>query len=215
MKNPWEAMLYWNGQWVQEYGISPEQAQLLGLALGPIDDWIHLSKEAHDIVVGHCVDVCVGDWLRNPLGPPQVASVTCLDPPANIGSPMRFRVLFSRAVTGVDESDFAPVNGGTLAGSHIIDVIVENTGKATYAKSYIVTVVPGSGTGKLGLQVLDDNSIKGTDGKSLGGPATGDGNFVSSDSAAYVQVYGMPIAAWPIALALLGVAGLRLRRRTR
>ena len=80
---------------------------------------------------------------------------------------MHWTVTFSANVTGVDATDFSIVNSG-LGGAPAI------TGVTGANDTYTVTVSSGSGTGTLGLNVVDDDSIQDAYnqplGDSLGGP---------------------------------------------
>jgi len=107
--------------------------------------------------------------------PPFVASVTRLDPsPANARS-VRFRVLFSAPVTGVNASDFALSTTGSLSNARI-------TGVSGSGNTYEVTVAIDGGSGSLRLDLVDDDSIQDASGLLLGGTGTtsasgGDGSF--------------------------------------
>ncbi len=85
-----------------------------------------------------------------------------------------FTVTFSKSVEGVTVDDFDLYTTG-LAGASI-------TGMTGMGDTYAVTVKTGSGNGNIRLDVVDDNSILGATGNSLGGPAPGDGSFTSGQS---------------------------------
>ncbi len=91
--------------------------------------------------------------------------------PTNAGS-VTFAVTFSRAVTGVDASDFALTATG-VSGATV-------TGVSGSGSTYTVTVGTGTGSGTLRLDVVDDDSI--TDGLApLGGAGAGNGGFTASE----------------------------------
>ena len=216
MKSPWAGLLYYTNQWdelIRSYGLDPA---VLGINnMGPIDDWIHLSKLGNKIVVNHCFDVCVENWLAD-YPHPQVVSVERSSrrpifsgqvfDPTNLHE-VTFTVTFNEPVTGVDEGDFVPVMHGGLVGARVEDVEEAKDGA-----TYTVTVSTGSGT--LALAVRDNDTIKNAQGHSLWG--TGQ----SMDWAPGIPYHidpaaGVPIVAWPLAIALLGAGAATLRRSRR
>ena len=88
--------------------------------------------------------------------------------PTNAAS-VSWTVLFSESVTGVDASDFAlaptGVTGATIAS-------VSGSGN-----QYTVTANTGTGSGTLGLNLVDNDTILDTSGNRLGGTGNGNGNF--------------------------------------
>ena len=82
---------------------------------------------------------------------------------------MSWTVGFSESVTGVDLTDFALAVSG-LSGTSLTSV----TGSGS---SYTVVANTGSGSGTIGLNLVDDDSIKDPAGNKLGGTGTGNGNF--------------------------------------
>ncbi len=89
--------------------------------------------------------------------------------PTNASS-VDWTVKFSKNVTGVDAGDFALVNGG-LGGSPAITNV---TGSGD---TYTVTASTGTGSGTLGLNLVDNDSIQDGAGNRLGGTGAGNGNF--------------------------------------
>ncbi|MCB1555509.1 MAG: IPTL-CTERM sorting domain-containing protein [Xanthomonadales bacterium] len=87
--------------------------------------------------------------------------------PTGAGS-VSWTVTFSESVTGVDSGDFALVNGG-LTGPSI-------SGVSGSGASYTVTADTGSGTGTLGLNVVDNDSIVDSFANPLGGAGAGNGD---------------------------------------
>lgn len=100
---------------------------------------------------------------------PKVSSIVRATPsPTNAGQ-VSFTVTFDQAVTGVDTTDFVLAASG-VSGAAITGV----TGSGT---TYTVTATTGTGDGSLGLNLVDDDSIKNTSNESLAGSSTANGNF--------------------------------------
>ncbi|HJQ39093.1 MAG TPA: hypothetical protein VKB93_18295, partial [Thermoanaerobaculia bacterium] len=90
--------------------------------------------------------------------------------PTNATS-VNFTVTFSTAVTGVDASDFALALSGVTAS---INTVSSGDGGTTWT----VNVNSVSGTGTLGLNLTDNDSITAvSNSEPLGGPGTGNGDF--------------------------------------
>jgi hypothetical protein len=107
--------------------------------------------------------------LAGDTTPPTVQSINrSASSPTNASS-VGFDVTFSETVTGVNSSDFA------LAASGVTGASI--TGVSGSGASYTVTVSTGSGSGTLGLNLVDDDTIRDTGGTKLGGGGTGNGNF--------------------------------------
>jgi mannan endo-1,4-beta-mannosidase len=108
---------------------------------------------------------------------PRVVSVRRLDPnPTGLQS-VRFRILFSEAVTGVNltaPNDFRLVTTG-VTGAAITAV----SGAGT---SYTVRVNTGTGNGTVRLYVLDNDTIIDARKNTLGGPGRGYGNYTSGET---------------------------------
>jgi len=102
---------------------------------------------------------------------PTVSSINLASTnPSNPATAVSWTVTFSSSVTGVDATDFALVQGGGVTGASITSV---TGGGATWT----VTANTGSGTGTLGLNLVDDDSIIDGGGNKLGGTGAGNGNF--------------------------------------
>ncbi len=100
---------------------------------------------------------------------PTVTAIALVNPATNRLASVSFTVSFSENVFNVDVSDFAlAVNG--LSGASITGL----TGSGT---NYMVTVATGSGSGTLGLNLVDNDSIVDVDDTPLGGTGAGNGNF--------------------------------------
>ncbi len=118
--------------------------------------------------------------IPSDVTPPTVASITRLDPEPNILTSVRFSVIFSESVTGVDVSDFAPTSGGlsTISGS---------------GATYTATVTRGAGVGPVRLDLVDDDTIADAAANPLGGAGAGNGSFVAGD--AYAVFYNLMLTA--------------------
>ncbi len=90
--------------------------------------------------------------------------------PTNPATSVSWTVTFSRSVTGVDAADFSLVQGGSVTGASI-------TGVSGSGTTWTVTANTGSGTGTLGLNLVDDDSILDVYSLPLGGTGAGNGNF--------------------------------------
>jgi hypothetical protein len=82
-----------------------------------------------------------------------------------------FTVTFSEAVAGVDPTDFSLSTTG-LTGSALVGI---SGGGA----NYVVNMATGTGEGTLRLDLLDDDSIRNTDGNPLGGMGVGNGTHTA------------------------------------
>jgi hypothetical protein len=133
--------------------------------------------------------------------------------PTNAAS-VQWAVTFSESVKGVDSSDFALVNGG-LGGTPAISSVTPNV--STLSTSFTVTASAGSGSGTLGLNLVDDDSIVDAVGNKLGGAGAGNGNktgqvfTIDRTSPAAPTITGgpsaWPPAGWPSTSASFGFGG--------
>ncbi len=103
------------------------------------------------------------------LTPPVVTSIVRTDDSPTNGSTARWTVTFSKSVTGVGSSDFALTLNG-LGGSPVV------TGVSGSASIFTVTASTGSGSGTIGVNLVDDDSIRDANGNRLGGTGLGNGN---------------------------------------
>jgi autotransporter-associated beta strand protein len=99
---------------------------------------------------------------------PLVSSIDWTDEPTTNADTVQFAVTFSKPVCNVGVSDFA-VSGNGATGT-----IASVTGSDTH---FTVTVSDVSGTGTLGLNLVDDDSIVDSEGHPLGGADAGNGDF--------------------------------------
>jgi hypothetical protein len=117
--------------------------------------------------------------------PPVVSAITRSGAETLNASSVSYTVTFSQDVTGVNLEDFAiaatGITGATISSVTAID-----------PKSYTVVVNTGSGDGTLGLNVIDNDSIKNTLGVVLGDAGSGNGNFTGQT---YNIIKSAPIAA--------------------
>jgi large repetitive protein len=109
-------------------------------------------------------------WLVDT--PPTVSSIAPQgsNPTGTSGS-VSWTVTFSKPVTGVGSGEFQLVAGGGLGGSPSI------SGLSGSGSRYTVTASSGSGSGTLGLNLVDDDSVKDGAGMPLGGTGAGNGSF--------------------------------------
>ena len=101
---------------------------------------------------------------------PRVLSIVREDPTPTKLSPVRWTLTFDREVTGVTLDDFSFANTGvtglSLSGTY-------NTGDTSV---YFMTTT-NTGSGTLGLDIVDNDSIVDLNGLVLGGVGAGNGNF--------------------------------------
>jgi len=112
-------------------------------------------------------------WVID-LSAPTVVSINRIGgSPTNAGS-VQWTVTFNEAVKGVDASDLSLVNGG-LGGSPAITGVTPNA--STLSTTFTVTASTGTGSGTLGLNLVDNDSIVDAAANKLGGTGAGNGNF--------------------------------------
>ena len=105
--------------------------------------------------------------------PPTVFAIALNNPNPTAADTLSYRVVFTKDVAGVDPTDFALVTsvGSTLSGTSITSI------KPVNGYTYDVTVNSGAGNGGLGLNLVDDDSIRNALGVALGGAGAVNGNF--------------------------------------
>lgn len=86
---------------------------------------------------------------------------------------VKWAVTFSDAVTGVDLGDFRLKPSGGLRGASLVSV----TGSGNV---WTVTAKTGRRPGKLGLNLVDDDSIQDSAGNKLGGVGLDNGSFTGA-----------------------------------
>jgi Right handed beta helix region len=115
-----------------------------------------------------------GELYTIDKNPPTVAGISLVDPNFSSADSVHFAVNFSKAVTGVDASDFALTAAGSISNATVSDV----SGGGT---SYTVTAATGVGDGTLRLNLVDNDSIIDAVANPLGGPGAGNGNFAGAN----------------------------------
>ena len=101
---------------------------------------------------------------------PLVASITPASPNPTAAGTIEFTVVFNQDVTGVDRTDFRMFGSGITG----FGIASEVTGSGN---TYTVVGNTGNGNGTLGLNLLDNDSIRNNVGAPLGGTGAGNGNF--------------------------------------
>ena len=102
--------------------------------------------------------------------PPTVTSINLFSTnPTAPATAVAWTVVFSTSVTGVDATDFTLVQAGGVSGATITSV----TGSGT---TWTVNANTGSGTGSVGLNLVDNDSIVDGSGTPLGGTGSGNGD---------------------------------------
>ncbi|MFN5291289.1 MAG: FG-GAP repeat domain-containing protein [Planctomycetia bacterium] len=104
---------------------------------------------------------------------PVVNSISLVNPPviATNQSSLTWQILFSENVTGVDANDFGIYSDGTLSINP--NLVVSGSGN-----NFLVTANQIHGDGKIGLNLIDNGTIK----NSLGQTLQGSGDFISPDN---------------------------------
>jgi hypothetical protein len=116
---------------------------------------------------------------------PVVTSITRAGSSPTNAAAVHWTVAFSEPVKGVDAGDFSLAKSG-LGGTHTITDLAPNL--STLSSSFMVTASTGTGTGTLGLNLVDNDSITDAVGNKLGRNGAGNGNKAG-------QVYGIDRAA--------------------
>lgn len=117
--------------------------------------------------------------------PPVVTGVLASPNPTNAAT-LSYTVTFSQVVTGVGLEDFSVAPGGNVTNAQVTGI------SSADGKTYQVSVNTGSGDGSLGLNVVDDDSIKNSLGVALGGSGSGNGNFTGQS---YTLIKSAPIVS--------------------
>ena len=111
---------------------------------------------------------CTGQTFTIDTAVPTVLSITRCGVNPSSGGSVQFAVAVSEIVTGVDVADFALALVGTTG------TIASVAGGGA---AYTVTVNGVSGSGSVGLNLVDDDSITDATGNRLGGAGLGNGSF--------------------------------------
>ncbi len=113
-----------------------------------------------------------------------VSSITRASANPTGAASVQFTVTFTRAVTGVDASDFIIAAGGPTGAS-----ITGVTGSGT---TYVVTAGTGTGGGTLRLDLVDNDSIVDASTGVLGGTGAGNGSFTTGEAYTITTIPGAP-----------------------
>lgn len=105
---------------------------------------------------------------------PMVTGVFRGDPTPTSADNVRFVVMFSESVSGVDASDFQLITGEKIPSSTITSV-------SGSTNTYTITVAAGVGNGKIRLDLIDNDSIFDAIGLPLGGAGMSNGNFITGE----------------------------------
>jgi hypothetical protein len=132
---------------------------------GQFGDSVSISGDT--LVVGAFSDI--DGYVYDLNFAPYVISITPTSPNPTNAVSVTFTITFSETVTGVDINAFVLSQTGTASGTISS---VSGTGNV-----YTVTVSGISGTGMLGLNLIDNDSIFDNKGLVLGGVGSGNGNF--------------------------------------
>jgi Ca2+-binding RTX toxin-like protein len=103
--------------------------------------------------------------------PPRVTAINRLESNPTNANTVTFTVLFNENVVRVDPADFRLVTSG-VTGATISSITRVN------GSFYTVQVNTGSGSGSIGLNLVDNDSILNSLGTPLGGRGSQNGNFI-------------------------------------
>lgn len=106
-----------------------------------------------------------------PNPPPFANSINRLDGNPTAQPRVNYEVQFDQEVTGVDLADFRLTTGGSVTGARVS--YLQGSGG-----TYQVLVTTGTGNGTIQLNLVDDDSIKNSEGTPLGGAGAGNGNLL-------------------------------------
>ena len=115
-------------------------------------------------------------WITHP-GAPEIAGIDATGPLNSNASTVGFEITFTKAVTGVDASDFEL----DLSSKVLNGVLI--TGVSGSGDTYIVQIDTGNGIGEIGLRLVDDDSILGAAPPilPLAGPSGNSATMTSAD----------------------------------
>ncbi|MFM7423461.1 MAG: bluetail domain-containing putative surface protein [Elainella sp.] len=123
---------------------------------------------------------------------PSVAAINLLDNSPTGEATARFRVVFTQDVTGVTLDDFQAAGSGGISGTSVLSVTPIDLTSAGAARNFDVVVNTGSGDGSVGLNVLDNDSIRNDLNVALGGSGASNGNVVGPT---YTVIKSAPLVA--------------------
>jgi hypothetical protein len=124
--------------------------------------------------------------------PPRVSSINDSGSSPTNHTSVSWTVTFSTAVSGVQASDFQVATAGSVGTPTVTSV----TGSGS---SYTVTVgnIAANGSGTVGLNLTDDDSILDAAGNPLAGPGAGNGNFTGQTYTIDTTAPSPPVIASP------------------
>jgi hypothetical protein len=111
--------------------------------------------------------------------PPTVSSINRVATSPTNATSVAWTVTFSESVSGVDATDFSLVRSGVTGGTLVV---------AGSGATRTVTASGYGGSGTLGLNLVDDDTILDTAANKLGGTGAANGNFTG-------QVYSVDVVA--------------------
>lgn len=150
------------------------------------------SNQATAIARPNAANTYAAFAVAEKIPPPTVVSIVRADANPTSAATVSWTVTFSKSVTGVDVTDFALAATG-VSGAFVSAV----TGATT---TWTVTANTGIGSGTLGLNLADDDTIIDAGGRKLGGTGAGNGDFTGElytiTSTPALAEYRMDEAGW-------------------
>jgi len=150
------------------------------------------SNQANGIASPSVANSYAAFAVAEKIPPPAVVSIIRADANPTSVATVSWTVTFSKSVTGVDATDFALAATG-VSGAFVSTV----TGSGT---TWAVTANTGIGSGTLGLNLTDDDTIVDAGGHKLGGTGAGNGSFTGEvytvTATPALAEYRMGEAAW-------------------
>jgi len=153
---------------------------LVSIALQPGSDSIRLDMNDNDSImdsVGNSLGGAgasngnfIGGVFNIAIDTPIATSIIRASANPTNAASVDFIVTFSEPVDGVDTSDFMLTNGAVITNIRISNPF------------YVISVNAGTVEGELKLQLIDDDSIRNTQGISLGGNGVGNANFINGEA---------------------------------
>ncbi|GAB4383696.1 MAG: hypothetical protein Kow00121_46020 [Elainellaceae cyanobacterium] len=139
------------------------------------DDTIHSSADVPLGATGLSNGDFTGGTYQIYKTPPKVFAINRKSAVLTAADAVAYRVIFdvgeANNVTGVDAQDFA-VSGNGITGASVTSV------KQIDGRTFDVVLNSGTGNGQLGLNLVDNDSIRNNLGVTLGGTGNSNGNFV-------------------------------------
>lgn len=125
-------------------------------------------------------DYTAGEVYVIDRAPPQIVAIQRMDQDPTSADVVRFKVVFSEAVSGFAPSDFA------LAGMGVVNPFI--TEVIVLSNELIVSVNTGFGNGQIRLDVVDNDNIIDALGNPLGGPGAGNGGFSAGETYSVMKI---------------------------